>query len=37
VLSSKPRPDTGTSPKPRLLARLAQLRRDDGRAPVRPD
>lgn len=29
VLSSKPRPDTGTSPKPGLLARLAQLRRED--------
>jgi drug/metabolite transporter (DMT)-like permease len=28
VLSSKPRPDTGTSPKPGLLARLAQLSRD---------
>jgi drug/metabolite transporter (DMT)-like permease len=30
VLSSKPRPDTGTSPKPGLLARLAQLSRDPG-------
>jgi drug/metabolite transporter (DMT)-like permease len=30
VLSSKPRPDTGTSPKPGLLARLAQLSRDSG-------
>jgi drug/metabolite transporter (DMT)-like permease len=30
VLSSKPRPDTGTSPKPGLLARLAQLSREPG-------
>jgi drug/metabolite transporter (DMT)-like permease len=30
VLSSKPRPDTGTSPKPSLLSRLAHLRREPG-------
>jgi drug/metabolite transporter (DMT)-like permease len=30
VLSSRPRPDTGTSPKPRLLERLVHLRRDEG-------
>jgi drug/metabolite transporter (DMT)-like permease len=30
VLSSRPRPDTGTSPKPRLLERFVQLRRDEG-------
>jgi drug/metabolite transporter (DMT)-like permease len=29
VLSSKPRPDTGTSPKPSLLSRLTQLRREE--------
>jgi drug/metabolite transporter (DMT)-like permease len=29
VLSSRPRPDTGTSPKPSLLSRLAQLRREE--------